>query len=152
MRYSWKAPVALMLAAFACLSATALSAQALPGSRATIAIVAVEPDLLLPVDPKSVIQVTVEYNIDHFENGKFFLFPQYRISDQRSTSGRLRSKEKPYLETASGRTVVECDLSSLESNTEVERPLKLSILLLAEGSDHKARGIATSQTISILTK
>jgi hypothetical protein len=47
---------------------------------------------------------------------------------------------------------LECDLGSLESNTEVERPLKLSILLLAEGSDHKARGIATSQTISILTK
>lgn len=152
MRNSWKVPVALVLATFACLSASALTAQALPGSGATIAIVAVEPDLLLPVDHKSVIKVTVEYNIENFQRGKFFLFPQYRISDQRSTSGRLRSKEKPYLETASGRTVVECDLSSLESNTEVERPLKLSILLLVEGSDHKGRGIATSQTISILTK
>ncbi len=147
-----KVVLPLLLAAFTSVSSATLDAAALDGHAASVAIVAVEPDLLLPVDHKSVIKVTVEYNIENFQRGKFFLFPQYRISDQRSTSGRLRSKEKPYLETASGRTVVECDLSSLESNTEVERPLKLSILLLVEGSDHKGRGIATSQTISILTK
>ena len=48
--------------------------------------------------------------------------------------------------------VVECDLSSLEENTEVERPLKLSILLLEEVSPSSGRPIAVSQAIAILTK
>ena len=152
MHRSWRVTLALLAAIFSCLASTALDAAATAGHRATLDIVAVDPDLLLPVDHQSVVKVTVQYEIAHFETAKFFLFPQYRISDKRSTSGRLKSKEKAYLETASGQVVVECDLSSLESNTEVERPLKLTILLLEEASDPSARPIAASPTIAILTK
>lgn len=49
----------------------------------------------------------------------YFLFPQYRVSNSRSTSGAMKSDERPYLEAASGQAVVACDLSTLESNTDV---------------------------------
>lgn len=152
MHRSWKITFALLAATASFLAPAALDAAASAGHRASLNIVAVDPDLLLPVDHQTVVKVTVQYEIEQFEYGKFFLFPQYRISDKRSTSGGLKSKEKAYLETASGQVAVECDLSSLESNTEVERPLKLSILLIEEASDHSGRPIAASQTIAILTK
>jgi hypothetical protein len=147
-------PILFALAVGACswASTATLDAAVQPGRRASASIVAVEPDLLLPVDHKVVVQVTVQYSIEHFERGKFFLSPQYRISDERSTSGRLKSKQQTYLETASGRALLECDLSSLEENTEVERPLKLSVLLLEQASGTSARPVAVTQTISILTK
>lgn len=152
MRRSRVAGFALVMAVSSLFALAPLGAAGAAGSRASVSIVAVDPDLLLPVEHQSVVQVTVQYSIEPFEKGKFFLFPQYRISDERSTSGRLRSRERTYLETASGRAVVECDLSSLEENTEVERPLKLSILLLEEVSPSSGRPIAVSQTIAILTK
>lgn len=152
MRRSRRVLFVLVVGAYCWFSTAALNAAAQPGRRASADIVAVEPDLLLPVDHKAVVKVTVQYSIEHFEQGKFFLSPQFRISDARTTSGRLKSKEHTYLEAASGRAVLECDLSSLEENTEVERPLKLSILLLEQASGTSARPIAVTQAISILTK
>ena len=120
------------------------SPLAASSEKGEVTIVAVEPDLLVPLVADAVLSVSVEYRIRDFKRKRFYLSPQFTISDTETSSSGVESAKREYLTSASGRAVVECSLAKVYSDTSILRPLQLRIFLLEEESAESSRSVALS--------
>ena len=150
-RQVWRSIFVVVLLSIVSLGAVAAEAATV-NKHAKVTIVSMEPDPSLPLDPATVLKVTVDYQIDRFRKNAFFLSPQFEINERRNTSGGAGSQEHEYLLSPKGRATVSCNLGKLQENAEVARPLKLTIFLLEEKGSNSSSAAATSKTMVVLTK
>lgn len=141
MRKSLLAFVVLLPAFFGCASQGASPGRAVV---AHLKLIATDPPFDGPLSSNATLVATLEYSIEPFREGEFFITAQFDKATPGSTtdSSPLLQRDHPSLPSASGKVQVTHWLGHPWADKRVTRPLRFRYYL------HRRVGLTTSDVVA----